>query len=148
LRFLKLHICPGQHIADLYKSLGSGIVEVMNSLFDIAPQLVGLIVPIPKEDPKVLSWEISLTGVNFPDEFLFLGLESHCPGIYLDLRDLDRLALRHLCLVNIFISPIEFFDEVDLQHINLNVSGPRLYIGGFGKENTYNIMEHIVLHRP
>lgn len=148
LQFLQLHISPGQQIKDLYKSLGSGIVEVINTIFAEAPRLVGLQLPIPKEDSRPVSWEISLDGVNFPDQFLLLGLISHCPGVHIDLRKLDQLALRHLCLVNIFISPLEIFDEVEPSQVNLNVCGPRLYIGGLGKQNTINVLEHIVLHRP
>lgn len=86
LRFLHLEISSSSAQLQFYKTWnGDTIDSVINSIFKVAPNLVGLRLPIPNE-PGVPSFEISLAGVEFPDQFLFLELESHCPGIYIDLR--------------------------------------------------------------
>lgn len=147
-----LHLDLGGPVYQLYKQLGGEVIDdILNKIFALAPCLVGLRLPIPNEDPgcrRVIPWEISLASVRFPDQFQYLELESHCPEIFIDLRELHCLPLRRLCLRNIFISPIHFFDEGDPHDVNLNIPGPQLFIGGRGLENTYKVMQHIIAHRP
>jgi hypothetical protein len=150
-----LHLSPVSFVNNFFNAFkASTLKQVLTTIFQRAPHLVGLRIPLPCP-PNSGTQTISFSEIAIPKGLTYLHLFSKAKDTFVDLYSVEHLHYFHLCLVDVFVSPRkprdsldddedEFEDEID----RFAPRGPRLYLGGSSLHVTLSIFREIVRSRP
>jgi hypothetical protein len=149
-----LHLALGSFVDNFFNAFrASTLPKILASIFQHAPHLVGLRIPLPNA-PRSGPQTISFDGISIPKSLAYLQLVSFSSELHVDLYSVQRFHFFHLCFVDVLVlahttrareSEEEEIYEDEMER--WRPRGPRLYIGGSCMHDTLRIFREMVKFR-